>query len=91
MGGWCSGRESNPYTQRARDFLHTTPFDAGRWPFVRWTMPSPWCYRTVGARRLVSTPSLIGLGSALPRRKGRGFTEFDGIHAGAFASRCSIP
>lgn len=33
---------------------------------------------------------ISGLGSALPRHKGRGFAEFDGIHTGAFASRCSI-
>ena len=31
-----------------------------------------------------------GLGSALPRHAGRGFAEFEGIHAGAFTARCSI-
>jgi len=27
---WCRERESNPYSQRPRDFLHTTVFTAGR-------------------------------------------------------------
>ena len=33
---------------------------------------------------------IVGLGSALPRIKSRGFADFDGIHACAFATRCSI-
>jgi hypothetical protein len=44
---------------------------------VVWTIPSPWRFRTLGAARLVSTPSrqsLTGaLGSGLPVT---GFPEF---------------
>jgi len=58
--------------------------------FVRWTMPSPWRSRAVGAPRLVSTPSPCG---GLARRclggRARGFTEFEEIHSDAFAARCS--
>ena len=46
--------------------------------------------RALGAPRLVSTPSPFG---GLVRRclgdLARGFTEFEEIHAGAFATRCS--
>jgi hypothetical protein len=47
--------------------------------------------RAVGAPRLVSTPSpceaWLGVASTVAVRS---FTEFEGIHAGAFAARCSI-
>ena len=83
---------------RPRDFLHTSAFAAGR---VTTTVRALDYAFTVaqcatGAPRLVSTPShcwawlgVAAVVASLPMPH-RGFAEFEGIHAGAFASRCSI-
>ena len=87
---WCLGRESNPYGLRRGIFFTlrlSPPAAAVRALDYAFTM----ALRAVGAPRLVSTPSpceaWLGVASAIAAR---GFTEFEGIHAGAFASRCSI-
>jgi hypothetical protein len=43
-----------------------------------------------GAPRLVSTPSHKGLARRCLDDHVRGFSEFEGIHMGAFATQCSI-
>jgi len=87
---WCLGRESNPYGLRRGIFFTlrlSPPAAAVRALDYAFTMAP--C--AVGAPRLVSTPSpceaWLGVASTIAAR---GFTEFEGIHAGAFASRCSI-
>ena len=47
-----------PQAKAQRIFLPTTTFVAARWAFVVWTIPSPFpAKRSLGAARLVSTPS----------------------------------
>lgn len=86
---WCLGRESNPYGLRRGIFvtLRLSP------PASR--SCAGLCLRR-GAMRGRRPPSSLYTFSSLSlaRRclgaQARGFADFEGIHAGAFAARCSI-
>jgi len=103
MGAWgvaqyriISGardRNRTGTTLRPRDFLTTSAFaaSAGRcsWSGARLHHSLV----SLGARRLLSTPSLVfqpGLGSALARNGSRAFAEFDGLHLWSFLQRAQI-